>query len=155
MQRWYTVKVKYMKKGENGEESKKANEAFLLPAVSFTDAEARINKEIGQTADGEFLVHAMSLTEVQDIFRNDEGGQWYNCKITITYEDDDKVTKVKQNYMVEAMSVQAATLKVDEELKDAMFEYETTATSFSPIVDVFYQDLDREISRTPVETSAE
>jgi len=144
-----------MKKGENGEESKKANEAFLLPAVSFTDAEARINKEIGQTADGEFLVHAMSLTEVQDIFRNDEGGQWYNCKITITYEDDDKVTKVKQNYMVEAMSVQAATLKVDEELKDAMFEYETTATSFSPIVDVFYQDLDREISRTPVETSAE
>jgi len=151
MQRWYTVKVKYMKKGENGEESKKANEAFLLPAVSFTDAEARINKEIGQTADGEFLVHAMSLTEVQDIFRNTEGGQWYNCKITITYEDDGKVTKVKQNYMVEAMSVQSATERVDGELKDAMFEYETTATSFSPIVDVFYQDLDREISRTPGE----
>jgi len=155
MQRWYTVKVKYMKKGQEGEESKKANEAFLLPAVSFTDAEARINKEIGQAADGEFLVHAMSLTEVQDIFRNTEGGQWYACKITITYEDDGKITKVKQNYMIEGMSVQDATTRLDEELKDAMFDYETTNVALSPIIEVFYQDLDREISRTPVEENAE
>jgi hypothetical protein len=155
MQRWYTVKVKYNKKGQGNEDSKKVNEAFLLPAVSFTDAEARINKEIGQTADGEFLVHAMSLTEVQDIFRNEDGGQWYMCKITISYEDNGKVTKVKQNYMVEALSVQDATTSLDSQLEDAMFDYETTNVALSNIIDVFYQDLDREISRTPLEESAE
>ncbi len=151
MQRWYTVKVKYNKKGNEGEESKKVNEAFLLPAVSFTDAEARINKEIGQSADGEFLVHAMSLTEIQDIFRNSDGGQWYLCKITIAYEDDGKVTKVKQNYMVESTSVQEATNSLDKNLEDALFDYETTNVALSPIIDVFYQDLDKEISRTYAE----
>lgn len=155
MQRWYTVKVKYNKKGQGSEDSKKVNEAFLLPAVSFTDAETRINKEIGQTADGEFLVHAMSLTEVQDIFRNEDGGQWYMCKITISYEDNGKVTKVKQNYMVEALSVQDATTSLDSQLEDAMFDYETTNVALSNIIEVFYQDLDREISRTPLEESAE
>lgn len=149
MNRWYTVKVKYNKKGQEGEESKKVNEAFLLPAVSFTDAEARIHKEIGQTADGEFLVHAMALTEVQDIFRHDAGGQWYVCKITITYEDDGKITKVKQSYMVEGFSVQEATSSLDEELSDALFDYETTNVALSPIIDVLHPNLDVEISRTP------
>lgn len=149
MQRWYTVKVKYNKKGEEGQEPKKVNEAFLLPAVSFTDAEARINKEIGQTATGEFLVHAMSVTEITEIIRNNEGGQWYLGKITIAHEDDNgKINKTKQNYMIEAMSVKDATTNLENELEDAMFDFETTGVSASPIVDIFYQDLDVEISRT-------
>lgn len=148
MNRWYTVKVKYNKKGAEGEESKKVNEAFLLPAVSFTDAEARINKEIGKTADGEFLVHAMAVTEVTEIVRNDEGGQWYLCKISIAHEDGDKITKVKQNYMVEAESVKNAGEILDEYLSDAMFTYETTNVGISPVIEVFYEDLDVEISRT-------
>ena len=155
MIKWYTVKVKYNKKGQDGEESKRVSESFLLPAVSFTDAEARIHKEIGQTADGEFAVNAMSVTEIQDVIRNTEGGQWYMCKITITYEDDDKVTKVKQNYMVEGMSVQNASNSIDEKLSDAMFDYETTNVALSPIMDVFYPDLDKELSRVTVEIDAE
>ncbi len=148
MIKWYTVKVKYNKKGKEGEDSKRVTESFLLPAVSFTDAEARIHKEVGQTADGEFSVNAMSVTEIQDVIRNTEGGQWYMSKITISYEDNDKVTKVKQNYMVEGMSVQQVTNSIDEKLSDAMFDYETTNVALSTIIDVFYPDLDKEISRT-------
>lgn len=149
MNKWYTVKVKYGKKSEDGQEPKKVNEAFLLPAVSFTDAEARINKEIGQAAAGEFLVHAMSVTEITEIIRNNEGGQWYLGSITISNEDDNgKVSKTKQNYMIEAMSVKDATTNLENELEDAMFEFETTKVAISTIVDVFYQDLDVELSRT-------
>jgi hypothetical protein len=152
MNKWYTVKVKYNKKSEDGQEPKKANEAFLLPAVSFTDAEARINKEIGQTAAGEFLVHAMSVTEITEIMRNDEGGQWYLGSITISEEDDNgKVHKTKQNYMIEAMSIKDATTSLENELEDAMFDFETTKVAVTTIVDVFYEDLDVEISRTSVE----
>jgi hypothetical protein len=155
MNRWYTVKVKYNKKSEDGQEPKKANEAFLLPAVSFTDAEARINKEIGQTATGEFLVHAMSVTEITEIIRNNEGGQWYLGGITISDEDDNgKVSKTKQNYMIEAMSVKDATTNLEKELEDAMFEFETTKVAVSTIVDVLHADLDVEISRTSAEETA-
>lgn len=157
MRRWYTVKVKYTKKIEkNGEEDyKQVNESFLLPAVSFTDAEARITKEIAKEAQGEFLPSAMSVTEVTDIFRSDAGGQWYLCKITISEEDDNgKTSKTKQNYMVEVLSVQEANASLDERLSDAMFSYETTNVDRSPIVDVFYDDLDVELSRTPAEENA-
>jgi hypothetical protein len=152
MNKWYTVKVKYNKKSEDGQEPKKANEAFLLPAVSFTDAEARINKEIGQTAAGEFLVHAMSVTEITEIMRNEEGGQWYLGGITISEEDDNgKAHKTKQNYMIEAMSIKDATTSLENELEDAMFDFETTKVAVTTIVDVFYENLDVEISRTSVE----
>jgi hypothetical protein len=157
MRRWYTVKVKYTKKIEkNGEENfKQVNESFLLPAVSCTDAEARVTKEIGKSAQGEFLISAMSVTEVADIFRNDDGGQWYQCKITISEEDDNgKVSKTKQNYMIEAFSVQEATTRLDSELEDAMFDYEPTSTTLTSIMDVFYDDLDVEISRTAVESNS-
>lgn len=152
MNRWYTVKVKYTKKIEkNGQEDvKKVNESFLLPAVSFTDAESRITKEIGKSAQGEFLVHAMSVTDVAEIMRNQDGGQWYQCKIEISEEDDNgKVSKTKQNYMVEAFSVQDANEKLDNGLSDAMFTYETTNVSLTKIMDVFYEDLDVEVSREP------
>jgi len=155
MNRWHTVKVKYNKKAEDGQEPKKVNEAFLLPAVSFTDAETRINKELAQTAAGEFLVHAMSITEITEIIRNNEGGQWYLGKITISDEDDNgKVHKTKQNYMIEAMSVQDATTNLENELEDAMFEFETTGVALSPIIEVLYEDLDVELSRTTAEKTA-
>ena len=153
MNRWYTVKVKYNKIGED-EEVKKLNEAFLLPAVSFTDAEARINKEIGQTASGEFLVHAMSVTEITEIIRSEEGGHWYLGKITISDEDDNgKTSKTKQNYMIEATSVQDATTNLENKLEGAMFDFETTGVALSTIVDVYHQDLDVEISRVSAEAN--
>lgn len=158
MQRWYTVKVKYTKEVEkNGEpSSKNVNEAYLLPAVSCTDAETIITKELKETAAGEFLVHAMSVTEVTDIFRNDAGGQWYQCKIEISEEDDNgKVSKTKQNYMVEAFACKDAEKRLDDELKDAMFDYELIGNNLTKYVDVLYEDLGVEVSRTPAESSAE
>jgi len=152
MNLWYAVKVKYIKKVEkNGqEEYKKVNETFLLPAVSFTDAESRITKEIGKSAEGEFFVHAMSVKDVTEIIRNEEGGQWYNVKIEIQEEDENgKVSKTKQNYMVESMSTKSANKSLDERLSDAMFSYEVTTVSKTNIMDVFYEDLDVEISREP------
>ena len=151
MRQWYTVKVKYTKEVEkNGETSlKNVNEAYLLPAVSCTDAETIITKEMGSKAAGGFLVHAMSITEVTDIFRNDAGGQWYLCKIEISEEDDrGRVSKTKQNYMVEAFSCKDAEERLDQELGDAMFDYELVSNSLTKFVDVLYEDLDVEVSRT-------
>ena len=40
---WFEAKVKYMKVNEDGRE-KKVNEAYLLDAMSYTEAERRIVK---------------------------------------------------------------------------------------------------------------
>lgn len=39
---WFTVKVRYTKQFDDGS-LKRVSEPYLLAAVSFTDAEARIN----------------------------------------------------------------------------------------------------------------
>ncbi len=155
MRQWYTVKVKYTKEVQksNGDDTlKKVNEPYLIPAVSFTDAEARVNKEVGESAKGDFLVHAMSVTNVMDVFRFDDCDQWHMCKITITHEDDNgKLTTEKQNYMVESSSVSQANKRLAEKLSDAMFDFRITKVEESNVVDVFHPDLDVEISRTTVE----
>ena len=43
---WFEAKVKYMKVNEDGRE-KKVNEAYLLDAMSYTEAESRILHENG------------------------------------------------------------------------------------------------------------
>lgn len=43
---WFTVKVRYTKQLENGT-FKRVLEVYLLPAETFTDAEARIYEEMG------------------------------------------------------------------------------------------------------------
>ena len=56
MSNWFECKVKYQKVDENGKQ-KGVAENYMVDAVSFTDAEARITKELEQYAGlGEFVV---------------------------------------------------------------------------------------------------
>ena len=45
MNNWFTVKVKYTKQLDNGT-LKRVSEPYLLAAMTFTDAEARIYEEL-------------------------------------------------------------------------------------------------------------
>ena len=52
---WYECKVKYRKTHETGEQ-KLTTETYLLDAISFTEAEARINEEMAAYTNEEFLI---------------------------------------------------------------------------------------------------
>ena len=68
MNSWFTVKVKYTKQLENGS-FKRVSEPYLLAAMTFTDAEARIYEELGTTIRGEFQVTGIARTDLHDIFK--------------------------------------------------------------------------------------
>lgn len=55
MNTWFECKVKYQKVSESGKEYV-ATENYLLDAVSFTDAETRIFRQMEQMVRGEFSV---------------------------------------------------------------------------------------------------
>ena len=63
MNNWFTVKVKYKKQLENGT-FKRVSEPYLLAAMTFTDAEARIYEELGSIIRGEFNVVGITRTEI-------------------------------------------------------------------------------------------
>lgn len=154
MNNWFTVKVKYTKQLENGS-FKRVTEPYLLAAMTFTDAEARIYEELGQIIRGEFNVVGIMRTEIHDIFYYEDADVWY--KIKLSYEsmdaESEKAKKVSQNFLVTAHSVKEAYDRISESLSKLMVDFEIPMITVSPIVEVFpYQEnLDKELSRTPME----
>lgn len=154
MNNWFTVKVKYTKQMDNGA-LKRVSEPYLLAAMTFTDAEARIYEELGAIIRGEFNVVGIARTELNDIFAYDDADTWYKCRVR--YEnfdaDSDKGKKVTQNFLVAANNVKEAYERMQESLKSLMVDFEIPSIVFSPIVDIFpyNEELDKEISRRPIE----
>jgi hypothetical protein len=152
MNNWMECKVKYTKQLENGA-LKRVAEPYLLQAMTFTDAEARIYEELGSLIQGEFMVLAITRKEYTDIFSYEDTDVWYNAKIK--YEnfdaDTEKSKSVTQNFLVEAGSVKQATDRIKESLEGYMADFEITSVVKTKIVDIFpyKENLDREIARTP------
>ncbi|MCH2230111.1 MAG: DUF4494 domain-containing protein [Crocinitomicaceae bacterium] len=158
MNNWFTVKVKYTKQLDNGA-LKRVSEPYLLAAMTFTDAEARIYEELGSVIRGEFTVTGISRTEIHDIFAYDDEDVWYKCKVT--YEnidaDGEKAKKVSQNFLVSAASVKQAYERIKESLHGLMVDFQIPSIMVSPIVEIFpyNEELDKEISRRPIEEGEE
>ena len=154
MNNWFTVKVKYTKQLDNGA-LKRVSEPYLLAAMTFTDAEARIYEELGQIIRGEFNVVGISRTEIHDIFAYDDADVWYKCKVRYESMDADteKARKVNQNFLVSAASVKEAYERIQESLSTLMVDFEIPSIIVSPIVEIFpfAENLDKELSRTPIE----
>ncbi len=154
MTNWFTVKVKYTKQLENGL-FKRVSEPYLLAAMTFTDAEARIYEELGSVIRGEFNVVGIARTELHDIFMYDDADHWYKVKVTYEREDgdDEKTKKVAQNFLVSAHTAKDAYDRIKESLSSYLVDFHIPSIMLSPIVEIFppAENLDREISRTIIE----
>jgi hypothetical protein len=156
MNTWFTVKVKYTKHLEDGT-FKRVSEPYLLAAMTFTDAEARIYEELEKSIRGEFTVTNIARTEFHDIFHYEDSDVWYKCKVMYESEggEDEKKKKVSQNFLVSAHSVKDAYDRMQESLSTMMVDFIIPTITVSPIVDIFpfTEELDKEISRKPIESS--
>ncbi len=140
MNSWFTVKVKYTKQLDNGT-FKRVSEPYLLAAMTFTDAEARIYEELGSLIRGEFIVTGISRTDIHDIFHYEDSDVWFKCKISYESQadggEDAKAKKVTQNFLVSAHSVKEAYERLKESLGGLMIDFQIPMISVSPIVDIF------------------
>ncbi|MEN9301985.1 MAG: hypothetical protein RL264_414 [Bacteroidota bacterium] len=138
MNSWFTVKVKYTKQLENGT-FKRVSEPYLLAAMTFTDAEARIYEELGSTIRGEFTVTGIARTDIHDIFQYDDADTWFKAKVTYDKIDDegDKKKVVAQNFLVSAANVKEAYDRIQESLSTLMIDFQVPSITVSPIVEIF------------------
>lgn len=138
MNNWFTVKVKYTKQLDNGT-FKRVTEPYLVAAMTFTDAEARIYEELGSIIRGEFVVVSITRTELHDIFAYDDADVWYLG--VIKYEahdaDSEKAKKMTQKFLVSASSVKEASDRIAEQLKTYLVDFKTTSVKESDIIDIF------------------
>ncbi len=139
MQSWFECKVQYVKIDEDGRE-RKATENYLLDAVSFTDAEARIVRVMQSLVNGgEFVVTDIKKSRLGEVFQFEDGEWWYKATVNLVTIDEEqgKEKKVRIYYLVEADDIQEALKRLDESLSDMVVPYIVSAITVSTIVDVY------------------
>ena len=67
MSTWFECKVKYDKMMENGMQ-KKVTEPYMVDALSFTEAEARIIKEMTPFISGDFSVANIKRANISELY---------------------------------------------------------------------------------------
>ncbi len=138
MQTWFECKVKYNKVDENGRE-RLVNESYLLDAVSFTDAEARIIRQLQAMVRGEFTVTDIKKSKISEVFPFENGEWWYRATINLVTVDEEagKEKKLRTFYLIMADDIQEALTRLEESLSFLVVPYVVTSINVSNIVDVF------------------
>ena len=102
MHNWFECKVRYEKTGEDGL-PKKVNEPYLVDALSFTEAEARIIEEIKPFVSGEFTVSNIKRSRIAELFDNPSGDKWYRAKVNFISLDEEKGVEKKTAVTMKAI----------------------------------------------------
>ncbi len=142
MQTWFESKAKYMKVSESGREQM-VTENFLLDAVSFTDAESRMIRQMqSMVKGGEFSVVDIKKSKIAEIFPFEEGEWWYKATINLVTIDEEagKEKKMRTYYLIMADNIKQALERLDESLSYLVIPYVVSAIAVSTIVDVFPYD---------------
>lgn len=139
---WFETKVRYDKMQDNGT-VKTVNEPYLVDALTFTEAEARIIEAITPYLSGEFTVSAVKKTKISEIFFDDSGDRYYNAKVNfITLDEKKGVEKKSASYiLVQASDLEGALARFKEGMKGTMADYDLASLAESPLCDVFPVDL--------------
>jgi len=138
MSQWFNVKVKYEKTMEEGK-IQKIGEEYLFDALSFTEAEARVNEELKPFISGEFITAAIKREKINEMFYNENGDKWYRCKVLFISLDEIKgiEKKITTTMMVQANDVKDAWDVLSEGMKGSMADYIISAIVETSILDVY------------------
>ena len=140
MHTWFECKIRYEKTMENGM-SKKVTEPYLVDALSFTEAEARIIEGITPFISGEFTVSDIKRANYSELFFSEEeaADRWFKYKLSfITLDEKSGAEKMTStNVLVQASDLRDAVKKLDEGMKGSMADYIISSMAETAIMDVY------------------
>lgn len=137
---WFEAKVKYIKINEYGRE-KKVNEAYLLDAMSYTEAESRITHEMESVIKGDYYISSLKKSNITELVpsedKNDD--RWYKAKVNIIDADEvsGKGKSTAQYYLVAAADTDRALENLKKNLSTFVVPYEIANISDTKFIDVF------------------
>lgn len=135
---WFEVSVAYRKMMEDGAE-KKVTEIIVVDAVSFTEAEKRVLKELGSLVRGGVDVKNINPTPYKSVFFDEkDGDKWFKAKLSfISYDETSgKEKRSNSTYLVQANTFAEALCNI-ENFMDGGNDYVTANISETKILDVY------------------
>ena len=160
MKNYFETTIKLEKILENGKLVIKT-EKYLIDALSFSEAEARINEEMKPYISGEFAVSSIKKKNYSEIVQecrkinmidaevneflnanksqSYEADKWFDCKLNFITLDEMKGIEKKTPVLmlVHANSIGSANLTMHDHMKGSMADYEIEKVAETKIIDVF------------------
>ncbi|GAB3958299.1 DUF4494 domain-containing protein [Spirosoma harenae] len=159
MPNWFIGKIRYQQPidestvGTRNEEFIKqqtVTEAYLVDAVSYTDAETRLYEKIAANTP-DFVITGITPIKLADVFHHEDGGDaWYKVK-AVFVTDDEKTGKQKKTpstMLANAENPKQAYERVEQSLKTALDPFEITDVNTTKILDIFPYKADSQPSVT-------
>ncbi len=138
MHNWFECKVSYEKVLEK-KKKKKVTEPYLVDALSFTEAEARIIEEIRPYISGEFTITDIKRAKLSELFFNDNGDRFFKAKVMFISLDEKSGTEKKTavQMLAQASDIKEALKVVEKGMEGTLADYSIASLTETTIMDVF------------------
>ena len=137
---WFECKIRFEKTMEDGLQ-KKVTEAYVVDALSVSEAEERIIEEMSSYISGEFNVTDIKKAPYGEIFFSDQelADRWYKAKLMFITIDEktEKEKKSSVNYLIQAGSFNGAVKGIEEVMGGTMIDYTIASVTETQLMDVF------------------
>ncbi len=135
---WFECKVKYKKTHETGEQ-KMTTDIYLLDAVSYTEAEARISEEMTAYTSEDFRIMNIKVANFSEVHPFENSDRWFKSKVSLVALDEESGKEKKTNIylLVQANDVKEAFENTTKAMEETMGDYSIPSITESPILDVF------------------
>ena len=138
--KWFECVVRYERQQEDGI-TKKVTESYIVDALSFAEAEARITEEMKAYISGEFEVKNINPCPFSEIFFSDQAtdDRWYKARLAFIIFDE-KTEKEKLSYvyyLVQGDTFDRAKAYIAQVMSTTMFDYVIKSVNETKYIDVF------------------
>lgn len=141
MNYWFECKVSYERQADSVG-MKKVSESYLVDALSFTEAEERITKEVRPFVSvGELEVVNIRRARIAELFLSDEAedDRYFRAKVNFITVDEKSGSEKKTSatMIVKSDSLPNAVTELKAQLDSQMASYEIASVTDTQILDVF------------------
>lgn len=137
MNNWIEVRVRYQKTGDNGK-SKKVTEQYLVDALSVSEAEIKITREMEKIISNDFSVSAVKKCKYSDVLFGN-GDRWY--RINFEYLTIDERTGLENKtpcyILIQACDIYEALDSFTNYMKNSLADYAIAGVNLTKVINVF------------------
>ena len=137
MKDWFTAKIKYLKQDPENGTIKKVSEAYLLNALSHTEAEARLQSILEEFIP-EYELLKLDKSNFNQVIIDKSKDYFFKIRIYSIYTDEkENNSKQSEVYIVQAQSSKDAIAKLEVFLHLSVAEWEVKSVLKTNIIEAF------------------
>ena len=137
---WFECKVKLVRTGEDGKETK-VSETRMLDCINYSDAEAKIYEIMEQLTSSNFKIAGIKPSNISEIIESDidNDDKYFKAKVSIFDADEltGKSKRTNQYVLIAARDIMTALEYVTESFNTYVVPFEVVQIQDTSIIDVF------------------